>query len=195
MNAHFRPACPVTASQRLDSSPIAVGGLPLRIACLGEVRYLDGDPTSCSYEAPRIFELVHVDTLAGAIAAIERLARQDRLYIRDDSAIGFKARLFIVRDDDDCQVLAGEPDGHGIRWCEPVASDGEARFVVAQACRLRAEAICEANADHHAEARALRFSASVLEGRLVHADWRVTTRIALKLERAGCTHPGIPPSP
>lgn len=179
MNAHSRPACPVTASQRLDSSPTAVGRFPLRIACLGEARYLDGDPMSCSYEAPRIFELAHADTLAGAIAAIERLARQERLYIRDDSAIGFKARLFIVRDDDDCQVLAGEPDADGIRWCKPVASDGEARFVVAQACRLRAAATGKAEADLYAEARALRFSASVLEGRLVHAVWREAARAAL----------------
>lgn len=178
MNALPRPAA---AWHNLDCSSIAVGRFPLRISCLGEARYLEGNPASCAYSAPRIVALAHADSLAGAISAIERLARQDRLFIRDDSAIGFKARLFIVRDDDDCQVLAGEPNANGIRWCEPVTSDGEARFVVAQACRLRAEAICEANADHHAEARALRFSASVIEGRLVHPDWRQTARSALKL--------------
>ena len=179
MNAHSRPACPVTASRRLDSSPIAVEISGFTEAGDPQRESADGDPTSCSYEAPRIFELAHADTLAGAIAAIERLARQDRLFIRDDSAIGFKARLFIVRDDDDCQVLAGEPDADGIRWCEPVASDGEARFVVAQACRLRAAATGKAEADLNAEARALRFSASVLEGRLVHAVWREAARAAL----------------
>jgi hypothetical protein len=55
----------------------------------------------------------------------------------EDDALGFLPRLLIVRDDEQCLVLAGEPWQRGVRWCEPVASDGEARLVVEKASNAR----------------------------------------------------------
>ena len=76
-------------------------------------------------------------------------------------------------------VLAGEPWQRGVRWCEPVASDGEAQLVVEKASKLRGEASFEAGWDNHSTARSLRFRASALEGRLVDAYWRQAARAAL----------------
>lgn len=155
-------------------------GLPLRITCLGEAQYRDGDPDSCAYSAARTVTLATAGSIAGAIAAVAALAGRDQIIICDDSAVSFTPRLFVVVDNDQCQVLAGEPNDRDISWCEPVASDGEARLVVSRACDLRREASRQAAAQHHAEARALRFRASVLEGRLVHRDWREQARAALQ---------------
>jgi hypothetical protein len=153
--------------------------LPLRITCLGEAHYHDGEQASCAYSTPRIVTLSEADSIASAIASVEFLARQGQIGAVDDSAVGFTPRLFIIVDDEQCQVLAGEPGEHGIRWCEPVASDGEARSVVADASALRGQAMREAAANRHDAARALRLRAAVLEGRLVHADWRQEARAAL----------------
>ncbi|PZR87556.1 MAG: hypothetical protein DI537_25910 [Stutzerimonas stutzeri] len=168
-----------TVAARASAAPTTAPSLPLRITCLGEAQYRDGDPASCAYSAPRSVTLATADSIVGAIAAVAFLAHQDELNIRDDSAVSFTPRLFVVVDDEQCQVLAGEPDGHGVKWCEPVASDGEARLVISQACDLRREASCAAAAEHHREARSLRFRASALEGRLVHPDWRQRARAAL----------------
>lgn len=72
-----------------------------------------------------------------------------------------------------------EPSHRSVRWCDPVASDGEARLVVAKASKLRGEASSEARRVNAVSAHDLRFRASILEGRLVHADWRQTVRAAL----------------
>lgn len=183
MNA--RPSLPIAGpsaqplAARASAALTTAPSLPLRITCLGEAHYCDGDPTSRAYSAPRNVALATAGSIAGAIAAVEVLAGQDRIDIRDDSAVSFTLRLFVVVDDEQCQVLAGEPDGHGVKWCEPVASDGEARLVISQACDLRRAASCAAAAKHYSEARSLRFRASVLEGRLVHPDWRQQARAAL----------------
>lgn len=183
MNA--RPSFPIaglstrTPTARASAALTNAPSLPLRITCLGEAHYCDGDPASRAYSAPRNVALATAGSIAGAIAAVEVLAGQDRIDIHDDSAVAFTPRLFVVVDDDQCQVIAGEPDGHGVKWCEPVASDGEARLVISQACDLRREASCAAAAERHREARSLRFRASALEGRLVHPDWRQRARAAL----------------
>ena len=152
---------------------------PLRITCLGEIRYREDDPVYGTYTVPRTVELAQCDSLDAAIASVERIAGQDRIVTGDDEAVDFEPRLFVVIDSEQCQVLAGEPSRHGIRWCEPVASDGEARLVVEKASKLRGEASFEAGWDNHSTARTLRFRASVLEGRLVHPDWRQAARVAL----------------
>lgn len=172
------------STQGLRTSP-AIAALaaarkyPLRITCLGEVRYPEDDPVYGSYTVVQTVELGQCDSLAEAIASVERFAGQDRFETGDDDAMGFEPRLFVIIDSEQCQVLAGEPWRRGIRWCDPVASDGEARLVVAKASKLRGEAAFEAGWDNHSTARDLRFRASVLEGRLVHADWRQTARAAL----------------
>lgn len=168
-----------TAAARAVSILAAARKLPLRIVCLGEARYLEGDDHSGVYAAPRAVTLAECDSLGSAIASIERIARQDRIEIGDHSAVSFLPRLFVIQDDEQCQVLAGEPRDGTIQWCDPVTTDGEARQVVQAASRLRGQASVEAAANHHDEARSLRFRASVLEGRLVHACWRSAARAAL----------------
>jgi len=152
---------------------------PLRITCLGELRYAGDDPDLDSCTLIRTVELDRCSSLDEAIACVERLAGRDRIETHEGGDVIFIPRLFVVVDDEQCQVLAGEPSQHGVRWCEPVASDGEARLVVAKSSKLRGEAAAEAGRDNHSAARDLRFRASLLEGRLVHADWRQTARAAL----------------
>lgn len=184
MNA--RPSFPIaglstrTPTARVSAALTNAPSLPLRITCLGEAHYCDGDPASHAYSAPRNVALATAGSIAGAIAAVEVLAGQDRIDIRDDSAVAFTPRLFIIIDDDHCQVLAGEADGRDVKWCEPVTSDGEARMVIAQACALRREASRALTAQDHTEVCSLRFRASALEGRLVHPDWRQRARVALR---------------
>ena len=170
------PMVPSRAVAALTAAPSS----PLRITCLGEAHYGDGDPASGTYSAPRNVALATAASIVGAIAAVEALAGQDRIDIQDDSALAFTPRLFIIIDDDHCQVLAGEADGRDVKWCEPVTSDGEARMVIAQACALRREASRALTAQAHTEVCSLRFRASALEGRLVHPDWRQRARVALR---------------
>ena len=183
MNA--RPSFPVvvpntpTVPSRAVVALTAAPSSPLRITCLGEAHYGDGDPASGTYSAPRNVALATADSIVGAIAAVEALACRDRIDIQDDSAVAFTPRLFIIIDDDHCQVLASEAGGRDVKWCVPVTSDGEARVVIAQACDLRREASLATAAQHHPEACSLRFRASALEGRLVHPDWRQRARVAL----------------
>ncbi|MGV6876578.1 hypothetical protein ACUSIJ_28410 [Pseudochelatococcus sp. B33] len=152
---------------------------PLRITCLGEIEYPEDDPIYGSYTMVHTVDLDHCDSLDEAMACVERIARQDRIDTGDGDALDFQPRLFVVVDGEQCQVLAGEPWHRGIRWCDPVASDGEACHVVEKASKLRGEASFEASWDNYCTARELRFRASVLEGRLVHADWRQIVRAAL----------------
>ncbi len=171
-----------TVDARTSHAIAALAGtpkFPLRITCLGEIYYPEDEPTYGSYTVAHTAELDQCDTLDQAIAAVERFAKQDRIETGEDDAIGFQPRLFIVKDDEQHQVLAAEPRGRSVRWCDPVASDGEARLVVHEASKLRGQASLEAGWDNHSTARSLRFAASVLEGRLVHPDWRQAARTAL----------------
>ena len=152
---------------------------PLRITCLGETRYPEDDPAYGSFTVVQTVDLDQCDSLDAAIASVERIVRQERIETGEDDALGFEPRLFIVLDNEQRQVLAGEPWHRGIRWCDPVASDGEARLVVEKASKLRGEASFDAGWDNHSTARGLCFRASVLEGRLVHVNWRQEARAAL----------------
>ena len=69
-------------------------------------------------------------------------------------------------------MLAGAVQFGGFGWCDPVRSDAEARQVVGEACRLRAEAHTAEDAGKAEEAEALRARARELEGRLVDPFWR-----------------------
>lgn len=152
---------------------------PLRVTCLGEIEYVQDDPVHGTYCVVTTIDLAQCGSLAEAIATVEGFAGRDRIETGEDGAVGFEPRLFVIVDGQQRRVLAGEPWRRGVRWCEPVDSDGEARVVVAEASKLRGEAAIEAGWDNYSTARNLRFRASVLEGRLVHADWRQVARAAL----------------
>lgn len=173
---HISAPAPVA---RAIAALTAARKFPLRIDCLGEIEYPEDDSIYGSYTVPHTVELAQCASLAEAIACVERLARQDEIATGEEGALGFLPLLFIVRDDEQCLVLAGEPWQRGVRWCEPIASDGEARLVVEKASKLRGEASFEAGLDNHSTARSLRFRASALKGRLVDAYWRQAARAAL----------------
>ncbi|MGN7712587.1 hypothetical protein [Agrobacterium radiobacter] len=175
----FSSATTAAPTARAVAALATTRKFPLWITCVGEIRYREDDSVYGTYTVPRTIELTQCDSLDAAIASVERIAGQDRIDTGDDEALGFEPRLFVVINSEQCQVLAGEPSQHGIRWCDPVASDGEARLVVEKASKLRGEASFEAGWDNHSTARMLRFRASVLEGRLVHPDWRQAARVAL----------------
>ncbi len=88
-------------------------------------------------------------------------------------------RVVTVTDREGRLVAAGEINAKGIRWCEPVKSDGEARMVITEASRLRGEAFAQTGLENADAARRLRFAASLLEGRLVDKVWRGPARAAL----------------
>lgn len=161
---------------------------PLRVACIGEVHYLDDESAADDFCAARTVVLGECGYLDDAMAFIERLSRQRRVDIRDDSAVRFSPRLFTVQDDEHCLVIAGEAGPNGVRWCDPVASDGEARRVVEAASKLRGQAFRETGSGNHSAASALCFRAAALEGRLVHADWREPAQSALRFLSNGARH-------
>lgn len=71
-----------------------------------------------------------------------------------------------------------------ILWQQPVASDGEARRIIIEASRLRGMAFAASGERDHATARDLRFSAALLEARLVDPVWRETAADLLRLPQA-----------
>lgn len=153
--------------------------LPLRVTCHGEIEYPQDDPVYGTYTMPGTVTLAECASLDESMACVERHAQQEDLPTGEDDALGFLPQLFTVLDGEGNLVLAGEPWRHGVKWCDPVASDDEARQVVEQASKLRAEASAEAGWDNHTTARRLSFRARVLEGRLVDPWWRQAVRAAL----------------
>ncbi|PYE87557.1 hypothetical protein [Phyllobacterium leguminum] len=167
----------VTATN-LSSNAALHRKFPLRVTCLGEASLKD-NPLYGSSEVLLTIELDQCDTLNDAITCVERIAGQAHIDTGDDEIADFEPLLFIIIDNEQCQVLAGEPVRGGVKWCHPVASDDEARLVMEEASKLRAEASFEAGWDNYNTARRLGIRASVIEGRLVHPDWRQAARMAL----------------
>jgi len=181
----FASAAPKAAISRVIATLALAGKLPLTITCLGEASYLDDASAVGDYSTARSAVLGVCDSLDDAIAFIGRRALRRRIDIRDDSAVSFSPRLFTVMDEEHCLALAGEASPHGIIWCDPVASDGEARQVVEAASKLRGQAFRETGSGNHSAARALCFRAAALEGRLVHPDWREPAQSALRFLSEG----------
>jgi hypothetical protein len=81
-------------------------------------------------------------------------------------------------------VLAGEVRAGGVFWCHPVESDAEARQVVSEASRLRADALAISRSGDDAASDALRNRARALEGRLVDPFWRSLARVEIVRTKA-----------
>lgn len=170
---HHAPRLPI-------ASNLATAPLPFILACIGEVEYSEGDASFGSYWLQRSLILAECRTLSEAIAIARTRVTAGDSETEGDDAPGFSPNLFTILDRDQCLALAGEARPGDIRWCDPVASDAEARMVVIQASRLRAEASLKAGQDNCSTARNLRYRASVLEGRLVDPFWRAAARQALR---------------
>lgn len=67
-----------------------------------------------------------------------------------------------------------------LRWCEPVSGNAEARRIVREASRIRAEASYQTSCDNFGAAKDLRHKAGVLEGRLVDPFWRDEVKEAVR---------------
>lgn len=152
---------------------------PLRITCFGVATFIDDDPDAEAISFDHTLRLAECRSLDSAIAEADR-----RIADRDFGAAGngawiYAPRVIAILDAEGGLVMGGEVRGSAIRWCDPIASDGEARKIVTEASRLRGQAFIEAGRSNHAAARNLRFSASILEARLVDKFWRGPARAVL----------------
>lgn len=152
----FRPIGEILARQVLPGLRSALR-YPLRVSCLGTVRFVDDHDTS---------------QFDRTIVLGECTTPEDAMTI---------AAQRVSRDSTDGLVLAGEIRARAILWQQPVISDAQARRIVSEASRLRgrASAACDARL-----ARNLRYRASLLETRLVDRGWRETAAELLSLPRA-----------
>ncbi len=148
--------------------------LPLSVVCHGLARW--DAPGLEQIGVERAFDLGQASDLAAAsVLAIEHVARGILASARDPS-LRFVPQFVAVTDAVHGLVLAGKVRAGGVFWCRPVANDVEARQVVMEASRLRAQAsaICERGDD--AAPDVLRKRARALEGRLVDPFWRRLAR-------------------
>lgn len=152
---------------------------PLRITCFGVATFVDDDPEADAISFDHVLRLAECRSLDGAIAEAERCIMQGDCKGADTDAWTYTPYVIAIHDSEGGLVAAGEVRMGAVRWCQPVMSDGEARKIVTEASRLRGLALSEAKHNDHDAARSLRFSASVLEGRLVDRFWREPARAAL----------------
>lgn len=151
--------------------------LPLRVRCLCLAHW--ADPAFEQLHIEREVELGAFGTLAAAIAHAVTAVAPGHITADRDPALRLVPQLVTILDAEGCLVQSGEVQTAAIRWCDPVRCDAEARGVVCEACRLRAEARTAADVGDAARAEALRAQARALEGRLVDPFWRDLTRCAV----------------
>lgn len=144
--------------------------LPLRVRCLCLAHW--DDPGFDQIQIKRELEMGTFGTVAGAMAHAVAFTTPGHIAADRDPALRLAPQFVTILDAEGCLVLSGTFQSDGVRWCDPVRCDAEARQVVGQACRLRADARnAEATGDA-ARAEALRAQARALEGRLVDPFWR-----------------------
>jgi len=156
-----------------------VARFPLRIAMIGTATFIDVDPQAGTISYDRTIHLTESSSLRDAILTAETRIAHDDIETSAGRGVRYLPRIVTVIDREGRLVVAGEVRAQKIRWCDPVTSDGEARMVVTEASRLRGKAFAQAGSDNPDVARDLRFSAGILECRLVDGIWREPAREAL----------------
>ena len=144
--------------------------LPLRVQCLCLAHW--EDPVLDQLQIEREVELGTFDSLVGAMAELVPAIVSGHIAADRDPDLRLVPQFITILDAEGCLVLAGAVQSGGVRWCDPVRSDAEARHLVGEACRLRAEARTAEVAGNAAGAEALRAQARCQEGRLVDHFWR-----------------------
>lgn len=144
--------------------------LPLRVRCLCLAHW--DDPALDMFQIEREVESGTFGSLAGAVAQVVTDVSSGQITTNRDPDLRLVPKFVTILDAEGCLVLAGAVQSGGVRWCDPVRSDAEARQVVGEACRLRAEARPAEVAGNAAVAEALRAQARGQEGRLVDSFWR-----------------------
>lgn len=152
---------------------------PLRITCFGVATFIDDDPNADAINFDHTLHLAECHSHDDAIAEAERCITEGDFGTAGKGAWTFAPRVIAILDAEGGLVAVGEVCMGALRWCEPVTCDGEARKIVTKASRLRGQAFIEAGQSNHGAARNLRFSATILEARLVDKFWREPTRAAL----------------
>lgn len=150
--------------------------LPLRVHCLCTAHW--DDPAFDQFRLKREIELGAFGTLAAAMAQVVTAIAPGHISPDRDPDLRLVPQFATILDADSCLVLGGTVQSGGVCWCDPVRSDAEARQVVGEACRLRAEARTAEDAGKAEEAEALRARARELEGRLVDPFWRDLAALA-----------------
>jgi len=141
---------------------------PFSLTCVGEVEVTDPDLGAYPVQATLI--LGRFRSFAEAAACALRRGRPGSL--ATDRLAGFTPNLAVIQDRHSRLCLVGQIRPDGLTWCEPIQSDAAARSVMQEACRLRAKAMATLDDGNADVARALRFQAAALDGRLVDPAWR-----------------------
>jgi len=144
--------------------------LPLRISCRCRAHW--DDPALDQLRFEREVDLGTCGDLAAAMIIARTAVTSGLIAAGRDPALRLAPQFITILDAENCLVLAGELQASQIRWCAPVHSDAEARRVVREACRLRAEARAATDVGDPASAAELLTRARSLEGRLVDRFWR-----------------------
>lgn len=144
--------------------------LPLRVRYLCLAHW--DDPVLDQVWIEREVELGAFGSLADAMAQVVSSVTPGHISADRDPDLRLVPQFVTILDAEGCLVLAGVVQSGGVRWCDPVRSDAEARHLVGEACRLRAEARTAGDLGDTARAEALRAQARSHEGRLVDPFWR-----------------------
>lgn len=152
---------------------------PLRITCFGVATFIDDEPDAEAISFDHTLCLAECRSLDSAIAEAEHRVAEGDFRSAGNGSWTYAPRVIAILDADGGLVTGGEVRGNAVRWCDPVASDGEARKIVTKASRLRGQALIESGRSNYAAAQNLRFNASILEARLVDKFWREPTRAVL----------------
>ena len=144
--------------------------LPLRVRCLCLAHW--DDPALDQVQIEREVELGASGTVAAAMAQVVSAITSGNIAADRDPDLRLAPQFVTILDAEGCLVLAGAVQFGGVGWCDPVRSDAEARKVVTEACRLRAEARTAEDLGDAEGAEALRAQARGQEGRLVDPFWR-----------------------
>ena len=144
--------------------------LPLRISCRCRAHW--DDPALDQLRFEREVDLGTCGDLAAAMIIARTAVTSGLIAAGRDPALRLAPQFITILDAENCLVLAGELQAGQIRWCAPVHSDAEARRVVREACRLRAEARAATDVGDPALAAVLLTRARSLESRLVEPFWR-----------------------
>lgn len=166
LTSDFQPGMPL---------PLIDDAGPFSLYCAGETTAHDPDLGSWPVQTTCL--LARFRTLEEAIACAERRGRPGSL--RAELISGFTPNLLFVQDSRQRLCRAGQLTPAGLAWCEPVASDTEARQVVLDACERRGQAMAALDNDRPDEAHRLRFRAAAIEARLVDPVWRGAVAVAV----------------
>jgi hypothetical protein len=108
-------------------------------------------------------------------------AMQGAFELAEDNGSDAAPQLLAILDCDKRLVLAGAASHGAVAWCHPVANALEARAVVTEAVKLRAQAGRATDWGEPDLAQRLRHRADLLDARLVDPLWRAFTTRALQV--------------